>query len=169
MKYSMVEKISELKRPTGITRLFFRAPIWLYTINLGWLLGNRMLKMIHTGRISGEPRQVVLEVVRHDTSNDTYYIAAAWGEASDWVKNIRANPQVRVQVGRRKFVMLAEQLTPQQGELVILDYSQRHPTAMMNLARYMGYKLDGSEADFRELGRMLLLFSLTPQPQENAA
>ena len=165
----MVEKISELKRPTGITRLFFRAPIWLYKMNLAWLLGNRMLKMTHTGRISGEPRQVVLEVVKHDTSNDTYYIAAAWGEASDWVKNIRANPQVRAQVARRKFVMLAEQLTPQQGELVILDYSRRHPTAMMNLSRYMGYKLDGSEADFRELNRMLLLFSLTPLPQENAA
>jgi len=165
----MVVKISELKRPTGISRFFFRAPIWLYKLNLGWLMGNRMLKLTHTGRVSGQPRQVVLEVVRHDASNDTYYIAAAWGEKSDWVKNIRANPQVKVQVGRRKFNMLAEQLTPDQGELTILDYSQRHSTAMMNLARYMGYQLDGSEADFRELGRMLLLFSLTPQLQGSTA
>lgn len=165
----MVEKISELKRPSGITRLLFRAPIWLYRWNLGWLMGNRMLKMTHTGRISGEPRQVVLEVVKHDPASDTYYIAAAWGDRSDWVKNIRANPQVQVQVGRRKFAMLAEQLTPEQGELTILDYSQRHSTAMLNLAKYMGYQLDGSEADFRELGRMLLLFSLTPQPQVGTA
>ncbi len=157
----MVVKISELKRPTGITRLFFRAPIWLYKLNLGWLMGNRMLKITHTGRVSGEPRQVVLEVVKHDPTNDTYYIAAAWGEKSDWVKNIRANPQVKVQVGRRKFDMLAEELTPEQGEATILDYSQRHPTAMKNLASYMGYQLDGSEADYRELGRMLLMFSLT--------
>ena len=160
----MVEKTGELKRPSGITRFFFRAPIWLYKMNLGWLLGNRMLKMTHTGRISGEPRQVVLEVVRHDPASDIYYIAAAWGEKSDWVKNIRANPQVKVQVKRRMFTMLAQELSPEQGELTILDYSQRHPTAMMNLAKYMGYQLDGSEADFRELGRMLLLFSLTPQP-----
>jgi len=161
----MVAKISELKQPTGISRFFFRAPIWLYKMNLGWLMGNRLLKLTHTGRVSGQPRQVVLEVVRHDASNDTYYIAAAWGEKSDWVKNIRTNPQVKVQVSRRKFDMLAEQLTPDQGELTILDYSQRHSTTMMNLARYMGYQLDGSEADFRELGRMLLLFSLTPQLQ----
>ena len=159
----MVVRITELKRPTGITRLFFRAPIWLYKLNLGWLMGNRMLKITHTGRVSGQPRQVVLEVVRHDPTNDTYYIAAAWGEKSDWVKNIRANPLVKVQVGRRKFDMLAEQLTPGQGELTILDYAQRHPTAMSNLARYMGYQLDGSESDIRELGRMLLMFSLTPQ------
>jgi deazaflavin-dependent oxidoreductase (nitroreductase family) len=165
----MVVKISKLKRPAGITRFFFRAPIWLYKFHLGWLMGNRMFKITHTGRISGQPRQVVLEVVKHDPDNDVYYIAAAWGEKSDWVKNIRANPKVKVQVGSRKFDMLAEQLTPEQGELTILDYAQRHPTAMKNLAGYMGYELDGSEADFRELGRMLLLFSLTPQSQRSIA
>ena len=161
----MVVKKSELKQPTGITRLFVRAPIWLYKLHLEWLMGNLMLQLTHVGRVSGQPRQVVLEVVKHDPDNDIYYIAAAWGEKSDWVKNIRANPYVKVQAGNRKFDMLAEQLTPEQGELTILDYAQRHPTAMSNLARYMGYELDGSEADFRELGRLLLMFSLTPHSQ----
>ena len=161
----MVKKISELKRPTGISRFLVRAPIWLYKFHLGWLLGNRFLKLTHTGRISGQPRQVVLEVVKHDPDRDTYYIAAAWGKKSDWVKNIRANPKVKVQAGSRNFDMLAEQLTPEQGELTILDYAQRHPNAMSKLARYMGYELDGSEADFRELGRLLLMFSLTPHSQ----
>ena len=161
----MVEKISELKSPQGITRFLFRAPIWLYKINLGWLLGNRALKLTHTGRISRQPRQVVLEVVKFEPASDTYYIAAAWGEKSDWVKNIKANPKVQVQVGSREINMLAEQLTPDQGELIILDYAQRHPTAMTSLARYMGYQLDGSEADFRELGSRLLMYSLTPLTQ----
>jgi deazaflavin-dependent oxidoreductase (nitroreductase family) len=165
----MVVKKSELKHPTGITRLFFRAPIWLYKLNLGWLLGNRALQLTHTGRVSGQPRKVVLEVVKHDPEYDIYYIAAAWGEKSDWVKNIRANPNVKVQVTNRSYDMLAEQLTPEQGELTILDYAQRHPSAMKNLARYMGFELDGSEADFRELGRILLLFSLTPRSQGSLA
>jgi deazaflavin-dependent oxidoreductase (nitroreductase family) len=165
----MVVKKTELKQPTGITRLFFRAPIWLYKLHLGWLLGNRALQLTHTGRVSGLPRQVVLEVVKHDPDNDTYYIAAAWGEKSDWVKNIRANPNVKVQVANRNNDMLAEQLTPEQGELTILDYAQRHPSAMTNLARYMGFELDGSEADFRELGRLLLMFSLTPHSQGSIA
>jgi hypothetical protein len=34
---------------------------------------------------------------------------------------------------------------------------------MMNLARLMGYQLDGSEDDYRELGRLLLMFSLKPR------
>ena len=165
----MVERTTRLKRPVGITRFFFRAPIWLYKLHLGWLMGDRMLKLTHQGRVSGQPRQVVLEVVKHDPTTGTYYIAAAWGEESDWVKNIRANPDVQVQVGRRKFYMLAKQLTPDEGELTILDYSQRHPTAMKNLASYMGFQLDGTEADFRELGRMLLMFSLTPRSQGSPA
>jgi deazaflavin-dependent oxidoreductase (nitroreductase family) len=164
----MVEKVTDLKPPSGISRLLFRAPIWLYKLNLGWLLGKRAIKITHTGRVSGKTRHVVLEVVKYEPSTETYYIAAAWGEKSDWVKNIRANPQVQVQVGQRKMEMVAEQLNPEQGEAVILDYAQRHPTAMKSLARYMGYQLDGSEADFRELGRLLLMFSLKPQIQGSA-
>ena len=132
-------------------------------------MGERMLKVTHTGRTSGLPRQVVLEVVMHDPKSDTYYIAAAWGEKSDWVKNIRANPEVQVQVGRRNFQALAEQLTPDQGEVTILDYSRRHPTAMKNLAVYMGFQVDGSDADFRALGRELLMFCLIPQSQGSIA
>ncbi len=164
----MVEKLSDLKPPRGFSRLLFRSPIWLYKLNLGWILGNRALKLTHTGRNSGQPRHVVLEVVKFEPSNDTYYISAAWGEKSDWVKNIRANPQVQVQVAKRRLDMVAEQLSPEQGEAVILDYSQRHSRAMMSLARYMGYQLDGSEADFRELGRLLLMFALKPKAQATA-
>lgn len=156
----MVEKISEPSYPSGISRLLFRAPIWLYKFNLGWLMSGRFLQLTHTGRVSGEARHVVLEVVKHDPSIDTYYIAAAWGEKSDWVKNIQNNPKVQVKVGRRNLDMVAQQLTPDESEAVILDYSKKHKSTMMNLAKFMGYQLDGSEKDFQELGRLLLMFAL---------
>jgi deazaflavin-dependent oxidoreductase (nitroreductase family) len=159
----MVEKISDPKYPSGLSRLMFRAPIWLYKFNLGWLMTGRMLQLTHTGRVSGEPRHVVLEVVKHDPSTDIYYIAAAWGEQSDWVKNIQANPEVQVKVGKRNLNLVTEQLSQDDSEAVILVYSQKHEATMMNLARFMGYKLDGSEGDFRELGRMLMLFALKPE------
>lgn len=164
----MVEKISDPKYPTGLSRLMFRAPIWLYKFNLGWLMTGRMLQLTHTGRISGEPRHVVLEVVKHDSVTDTYYIAAAWGDKSDWVKNIQANPKVHVKVGKRNLDRVASHLSSEESEAVILDYSQKHTSTMMNLARFMGYKLDGSEEDFRELGRMLMLFALKPENKGTA-
>jgi len=159
----MVEKISDPKPPRGITRALYRAPIWLNKIKLGFLLGQRFLMLTHTGRKSGLHHQTVVEVVKHEPDNNTCYIASGWGENSDWVKNITVAPQVQVQVGNKHWDMIAERLIPDQAEKVIIDYAQRHPSAMMNLARMMGYKLDGSEQDFRELGRQLPLFALKPK------
>jgi hypothetical protein len=79
------------------------------------------------------------------------------------VKNIQANPEVQVKVGKRNLNLVTEQLSQDDSEAVILVYSQKHEATMMNLARFMGYKLDGSEGDFRELGRMLMLFALKPE------
>ncbi|GAH36557.1 unnamed protein product [marine sediment metagenome] len=159
----MVEKISDPKPPRGIALALYRAPIWLYKINLGFLLGKRFLMLTHTGRKSGLHHRTVVEVVKHEPDNNTYFIASGWGENSDWVKNITVGPQVQVQVGNKHWDMIAERLIPNQAEEVIFDYAQRHPSAMMNLARMMGYKLDGSEQDFRELGRQLPLFALKPK------
>lgn len=161
----MVQKISELKYPSGFSRMLYRTPIWLYKVNLGWVLGKRFLKLTHVGRISGKSREAVLEVVSYDSTLNAYYIASAWGEKSDWVKNIQANPDVIVQIGREKSKRTATQLPAEEGEGVILDYAKRHPTAMLNLARFMGYQLDGTENDFRQLGRLLLMFSLLPRRQ----
>lgn len=156
----MIEKVSEPKPPSGITRALYRAPIWLYKLNLGRLLGNRFLMFTHTGRKSGLRHQTVVEVVKHEPGDNIFYIASGWGENSDWVQNISVDPRVEVQVGNQRWEMAAKRLTPEQGEEVILDYAHRHPSAMMNLARMMGYKLDGSEGDFRELGRLLPIFAL---------
>jgi hypothetical protein len=62
----MPARLSETHPPRGLLRLALRLPIWLYRWRLGWLLGDRFLLLTHTGRKSGLPRQVVLEVVHHD-------------------------------------------------------------------------------------------------------
>jgi hypothetical protein len=43
------------------SRRLVRAPIWLYRIRAGGLLGTRMMMLEHIGRTSGERRYVVLE------------------------------------------------------------------------------------------------------------
>lgn len=49
----------------------------------GWLLGERALMLQRTGRRSGVPRFVVLEVVR-PLSGNRYVIAAGMGDTADW-------------------------------------------------------------------------------------
>ena len=159
----MPEKVRELRHPSGWSRWFFRFPIKLYQANLGWLLGKRLLYMIHIGRKSGKPRQVVLEVVDHDPETDTYYVASGWGEKSDWLRNIEKTPQVYVKTGWRHFPAAAKRLTGEEAEEALLNYNRRHPHSLQPLARYMGYRLENTEQDIRLLAHEIPLVAIKPE------
>ncbi len=149
----MIEKVADRKQPGGILRAFARAPIGFYRLGLGWLFGGRFLMLTHIGRVTGKQRNVVLEVVRWDAKNDAFYVASGWGEKSDWLLNIGKEPNVNVRFKRRSFPAVAERLSVDEAELEMLDYGRRHPAALMQLSRVMGYRIEPTEADYRELGR----------------
>src|SRR3954454_4283418 len=58
-----------------------------------------------TGRKSGLPRQVPLG---NGLRGDDFWIVTEHGYAADYVKNIQANPNVRVKVGREWYTGVAE-------------------------------------------------------------
>lgn len=140
------------KPVTGLKKFFFRAPLFLYRIGLGGLLGKRFVLLNHIGRKSGKPRQTVLEVVNHDRTSDTYFIASGFGKRSDWYLNILAHPQVNIQVGWRKLVVTAVPLTPEQSGQAMVDYARRYPTAAKNLGKVIGYTVS-TEEEYRAVGR----------------
>lgn len=139
-----------------------RAPIGLYRAGLGWIMGGRFLMLSHTGRVTGLLRYVVLEVVREDRQKDEYIVASGWGERSDWCKNIMKNPHVTVRVRRTRFKARARRLAPEEAEEEMLDYARRHPAALQQLARLMGYRLGRSEGEARAFGRLIPMFMLRP-------
>ncbi|MEV0085192.1 hypothetical protein [Saccharopolyspora sp. NPDC050642] len=61
-----MEIAKKVRPPKGLSRLLFRLPIHLYRWGLGWLFGSRLVLVNHVGRVTGKPRQVVLEVVSRD-------------------------------------------------------------------------------------------------------
>lgn len=150
--------------PRGIARLLFRAPLLLYRLNLGWLLGGRFLHLTHTGRKSGLPRQTVLEVVDHDVATDTYYVASGFGRKSHWFRNVQANPHGTIQVGPRLMEATADVLDPAASGQKMVEYARRYPLAAQTLTRVLGYKVDGSEDQYRQLGAdHLPVVALRPQ------
>jgi deazaflavin-dependent oxidoreductase (nitroreductase family) len=168
----MPEKVKELEPPTGLARLALRAPIWIYRIRLGKLLGNRFLELTHIGRKSGLPRHTVLEVVRYDPPSGTYYIASGFGEHSDWYENILADPHVEVRSGSGHFKGIALQLSPEEAGEELVKYAHQHPIAFRELLQFMGYRVDGTDADTRALGHYMHLFALKPaegRPSANPA
>ncbi len=159
----MVEKISAPQKPHGLSRLAFRLPLWLYQIGLGRFLGKRVLRLTHTGRKSGLPRQSVLEVVRYDQTTGACIVASGWGEKSDWYRNVLAHPQVHVQIGSRSFTAQARRLSPDEAGRELVNYANLHPMAFRELVRFMGYRLDGSEKDIFALGQQIPMFIFTPE------
>ena len=156
----MIEKVADRKPPGGFLRAFARAPIGFYRLGLGWLFGGRFLMLTHIGRVTGKHRNVVLEVVRNDAKDDTFYVASGWGEKSDWLLNIGKDPNVNVGFKRRSFPAIAERLSVDDAELEMLDYGRRHTAALMQLARVMGYRIEPTETDYRELGRCVPMIRL---------
>jgi len=148
----MPQQLRERKPPTGLSRILFRAPIWLYRWGLGWLMGKRFLLINHVGRKSGLPRQAVVEVMAHDPEHQAYLVASGFGPRSQWYQNLLATPEATIVVGRQELAVMAVPLSPAESGQAFLDYARRHPAAIKGLSRMLGYALDGTEADIRALG-----------------
>jgi deazaflavin-dependent oxidoreductase (nitroreductase family) len=88
-----------------------------------------------TGRRSGRPRQRPVRAVRRD---DTLYAVAMMGERSDWLHNVREEPQVEAKVGGTRHHGLAREITdPGEREAAIEMYVGGVVPA--DYADYLGY------------------------------
>jgi deazaflavin-dependent oxidoreductase (nitroreductase family) len=109
------------------TRWVVRAPIWLYKARLGFVLGHRFIMVEHTGRRSGRPRYVVLEVIDRPRP-DRYVVASGFGNRSQWFRNVQVNPNVRLRVGGRAWAPAhARRLDPAEATEALDRYAKAHP------------------------------------------
>lgn len=147
-------------RPTGLRRALFRAPIWLYRVHMGILLGRRFVLINHVGRFSGRLRQAVVEVVAIESEDGAITVASGFGDTSDWYLNVLATPTMSVQLGSRRFPVVAQRLSPDEAADTMAHYARRHPLAGRELCRFMGMRVDGSAADFFAAGRRIPMLRL---------
>ncbi len=146
--------------PTGLLRWLLRAPIYLYRWNLGWLLGSRFILLNHTGRKSGQPRQAVVEVVRHDRASDTFIIASGWGEGAQWYQNLLHHTDTTIQSGRRKLAVRAERLSQQEAAAELERYGRDHPRTAKELGRFLGFQWDGSPGQTAKIAAAIPILAL---------
>ena len=157
-----MRKVKDVQPPAGLTRLLLRIPVYAYRLGLGWVFGDRLLMLNHTGRVSGRQYQTILEVVEHDP-DDSYVAASGWGPTAAWYRNIEHNPHVSIRVGRRRVRVKAVPLEEDAGADIFARYASRHRTvARYVLPRMLGMAVDGTEADFREVGRRMPFVRFVP-------
>lgn len=159
-----MEIVKDVRPPTGLAGALFRLPARVYRVGLGGLFGHRIMVVNHVGRVTGKPRQAVLEVIEHDPHDGSYVVASGWGETAAWYRNLLHTPDVTIQVGRHTMPVTAVPLQPEEGADVMARYGRRHRVAArFMLPRVLGVSVDGSEADFRAVGRHLPFIRFVPR------
>jgi deazaflavin-dependent oxidoreductase (nitroreductase family) len=133
---------------TPMRKALFRAPIWIYRLGLGPLMGRRFVLLTHRGRTSGEARQAVLEVIGANDATGTVLVASGYGRRSQWYRDIEAEPRVMFQVGARRHRGRATPLPPEEAGQALAHYAQRHPATARALVGGPGFGVDGSPESY---------------------
>jgi deazaflavin-dependent oxidoreductase (nitroreductase family) len=149
------------ERVGPIFKWLFKIPVLEYKLGLGWVIGRFILLLTTKGRKSGKERFTALEYLFDEKSN-RYRIFAGWGGRTDWYLNLCADPNVMVQVGRRKFPALAEPAS----EAEVADYMQwvsgRHPGMDRIWSRWSDQPVGGSWESYRHAARFFPSVWLKP-------
>lgn len=156
--------VKDIQPPSGLTRLLFRLPILAYQLGLGSLFGRRLVLLNHIGRVSGKSRQAILEVAQYDAAHDAYVVASGWGPGAAWYRNVLKKPDVDIQIGKQTLAVTAVPLSKDAGAEIFARYAGRHRRlAKYMLRRFLGMSVDGSDADFRAVGRRLPFVRFIPR------
>ncbi len=135
------------RAPSRLMAALFKAPARLFRWRLGWVFRGRLLVLHHTGRHSGRERAAVLEVVLHEPDPPTWYVAAAWGEQSDWFRNLQAEPRAALTAGRRRYRVTARVAAPEEAARLHARYVRAHPWAARVIGRLIGVDLVGEDPE----------------------
>ena len=127
------------RRPGRLALAVFRMPLRSYQHRKGWLLGHTFLRLTHVGRRTGQPHETVAMVLRYRRESHEAVICSAWGSDTDWVRNIRERPAVRIDLARETFEPEQRFLSVEESLCVVDDCLHQHPWRFRLMARVLGW------------------------------
>jgi deazaflavin-dependent oxidoreductase (nitroreductase family) len=125
--------------PGRLALWVFRLPLGAYEHGWGRVLGRTFLRLVHVGRRTGRERSTVAMVLASDPGTHEAVICSGWGPEADWIRNLRAGPAVRVDIGRETFRPQHRFLTPEEAFAVATDFRRRHPHRMRFISWVVGW------------------------------
>lgn len=106
-----------------LTRLLFKAPLVTWRLGLGPLVGKIILLLTTYGRKSGLPRHAMVEYYKH---NGHKYAVSAFGEKSQWYRNIETDPRVTIQTADGTEAATAIRVSDDRELLEVVDLFYAH-------------------------------------------
>jgi deazaflavin-dependent oxidoreductase (nitroreductase family) len=149
-------------QPGRLALAVFRLPLPLYRWGWGRLLGHTFLLLVHAGRKTGKPHSTVAMALRYDPEAHEAVICSAWGQNTDWVRNIRARPALRVQIGRESFAPEQRFLSEDESFAVAVGFRRRHPWRLRLVTWILGWDDLRSDAALRDFVRTRPFVSFRP-------
>lgn len=147
------------KYPPGrFLQSLFRFPVYLYKWGLGWMFGKRFVLFHHVGRKSGKHYQTVVEVVEIEKVTVNVIVVAGYGSRTQWYQNLKHMQSTTIQLGKHKFPVRIEMLSPEAGADIMARYYQRYGKIIGMLFSILGYEWDGTEQGARHIARDHLRF-----------
>ena len=105
---------------------------------------GRVALLTTRGRISGEPREVVVGFVAEP---DGSVLVAANGPRSAWGLNLQADPTLTVEIGERRFAAVAEELDRADHGRAVRELILRYGTPSEGLGTGPSFRLRPTDPD----------------------
>ena len=144
--------------PGRLLQRLYRFPVYLYTWGLGWMFGKRFVLFQHVGRKSGKHYQTVVEVVEIEKNTSNVIVVAGYGFRTQWYQNLHHMQTTTIQLGKHKFQVRIELLSPEDGADIMARYYQRYGKVTGVLFSILGYEWDVTEQAVIQVARDHLRF-----------
>lgn len=153
--------IDWLPTPRGLMRWLLHLPVTLYRMGLGPALDSVHLMVLTTwGRKSKLPRHSALEYRAHGSK---VYIVSAWGNRSQWYRNLKAQAVVRVCRGWRSYSACAVEVTdPSEALRALHLFRNTSPMIYDNLLAYLSQRDKVNSRVLNEIARDFTIVRLDP-------
>lgn len=128
------------RQPGRLALAVFRLPLPLYRRGWGWLLGHTFLLLVHAGRKTGKLYSATAMVLKYDPETHEAIICSAWGQDTDWIRNIRVRPALQVQIGRESYTPEQRFLSEDESFAVAVEFRRRHPWRLRLITGIMDWR-----------------------------
>jgi deazaflavin-dependent oxidoreductase (nitroreductase family) len=151
---SSVSHAKNKNNPPAFMVPFFKMPLILYRLGLGWMLGNRFMLLTHQGRRTGRVYRSVLAVLRINNITHEVFAVSPWS-SSNWYSNIQGTPAVEIETGRVRYAPAQRNLSPEEIASLFIEFRRLHPIFSRIISRIPGWNIESSYDEFLELARTL--------------
>jgi deazaflavin-dependent oxidoreductase (nitroreductase family) len=120
----------------GWLKFGVKAPITLWRLGLGPVIGKVLMLITTTGRKSGLPRRTMVEYHTLPAGDlpvsGKKYAPSAFGPKADWYKNIAADPRVTIQTADGAEGAIATRVTDDDELVAVFELFRRRDPVVLN-------------------------------------